>query len=302
MSRDNNLLAGVPTGLLDTVADSDTTTAVQVLQLTARLHAARNNAAAWRAVLEDCGEWLGCSGVWDLPHDGPTVDAGALEALAGRVSHCAICGDCADGCAPLNSVRRSRCAAFATHLHEAAAETRNAQRALLFDQLPPIWIVDRNARVVDSNASAKALAAAQAPVAVIDGMLGPDVPGGKLRLQRALATLEHETHFSWPDAHGNERTLHLRVMPGSAAIAITLIPEPPTAERLAPVLAQRLKLTLRQSELAAHLLTDKTLSAAARAMGISRHTAHEHLGALLQRLGVPDRRTLLMTLRRSVVA
>jgi len=33
-------------------------------------------------------------------------------------------------------------------------------------------------------------------------------------------------------------------------------------------------------------------------MGISRHTANEHLAALEQRTGVPDRRGLLVILRR----
>jgi DNA-binding NarL/FixJ family response regulator len=59
-------------------------------------------------------------------------------------------------------------------------------------------------------------------------------------------------------------------------------------------------LPLRQCELAAHLLTGKTLSDAARTMAISRQTANEHLDALLQRVGARDRKALMRILRRTV--
>ena len=285
----------------DIANDAVTDAAVQVLQLAARLHMAGNDPLAWRSALKACSEWSGCTGVLVLPHDGPSMDADALEALAGRLTHCAVYGHCACGGGPGTAIRRARCAALAPHLHEAAAEARNALHALFFVELPPIWIVDRSGRLHDSNAPAKAIAAAaREPLAVIDGLLTPIVPGGGARLRRALAEVDHETRFCWPDTHGSETTLLLRPLPAGAGIAVTLLTGPPTVEQLAPVLVRRLKLTLRQSDLAAHLLIGWTLSDAARAMGISRHTANEHLDGLLQRVDAPDRRRLLIILRRAV--
>ena len=284
----------------DSATDAATNAAMQGLQLAARLHAAGTDPAAWRLALKASSEWLGCTGLLALPSDDALLDADALELLASRVSQCAVYGSCASGGGPGDPVRRARCAALAPHLHEAAAEARNALHALFFDQLPPIWIVDRRGRLHDSNAPAKAIAGACQPLAVLDGLLTPIVPGGGARLRRALAELEHETRFSWPDMHGGETMLLLRPLPAGAGIAVTLLPEPPTAGQLAALLVQRLKLTLRQSDLAAHLLTGKTLSDAARAMGISRHTACEHLDCLLHRVDAPDRKALLIILRRAV--
>ena len=284
----------------DSATDAATNAAMQGLQLAARLHAAGTDPAAWRLVLKASSEWLGCTGLLALPSDDTLLDADALELLASRVSHCAVYGNCACGGGPGDLVRRARCAALAPHLHEAAAEARNALHALFFDQLPPLWIVDRSGRLHDSNAAAKAIAAACQPLAVLDGLLTPIVPGGGARLRRALAEVDHETRFSWPDMHGGETTLLLRPLPAGAGIAVTLVPGSPTAGQLAALLVQRLKLTLRQGDLAAHLLTDKTLSDAARAMRISRHTANEHLDGLLQRVDAPDRRRLLIVLRRAV--
>lgn len=274
--------------------------ALPVLQLAARLHVAGRDPLAWRVVLKACSEWLGCTGVLALPSDDSPLDADVLELLAGRVSHCAVYGNCACGGGPGDPVRRGRCAALAPHLHEAAAEARNALHALFFDQLPPIWIVDRSGRLHDSNAPAKAIAAAREPLALIDGLLTPNMLGGGARLRRALAEVDHETRFAWPDTLGGETTLLLRPLPAGAGIAVTLLPGPPTVEQLALLMVQRLKLTSRQSDLAAHLLTDKTLSHAARAMGISRHTANENLDRLLHRVGVSDRKALLISLRRAV--
>ena len=291
-------LTAFPTAAPAADPDPATLLVVNVLQLAARLHAARSDPVACRAVLNDFGEWLGCTGVLILPIDGPPLDADALEALAGQVTHCAVYGDCACGASPGHPIRRARCAALAPHLYEAATEARNALHAMFFDQLPPIWIVDRSGRVHDRNAPAKAIAAAIEPLAVIDGLLAPAVPGGGARLGRTLTDLDHETRFSWPGPRGGEATLLLRPLPAGAGIAATLVPETPTVEQLARLLAQRLELTLRQSELAAYLFIGRTLSDAARAMDISRHTANEHLASLLRRVGASDRTALLAILRR----
>jgi DNA-binding CsgD family transcriptional regulator len=135
---------------------------------------------------------------------------------------------------------------------------------------------------------------------VIDGLLEPTLAGGGARLRRRLSDLEHETRFSWPAPNGGETTLLLRPLPAAAGIVATLLPGPHTVEQLAPLLAQRLKLTQRQSELAAHLINGLTLSDAARAMGVSRDTANQHLASLLQRVGASGRKALLVILRQTV--
>ena len=291
------LPATTPAANSDPSADA----AVQVLQLTARLHAAGGDPVAWRAALTACSKWLGCTGMLDyLPADRHRLEPDALAVLAGRVTHCAGYGTGACGGGLDDPIRRARCAALASHLHEAAKAARNALQAMFFDQLPPIWILDRSGRVQDSNAPARAIATAEEPLAVADGLLAPAAPGGGARLQRTLADLDHETRFAWPDRDGRETTLLLRPLPADAGIAATLLPEPPGAGELAPLLAQRLELTLRQSVLAAHLLAGQTLSDAARAMGISRHTANEHLAGLLRRVGAQDRKALFVILRRAV--
>lgn len=290
----------LPTPAPDTDSDSATDAAVQVLRLAVRLHAAGGDPAAWRAALEACSDWLGCTGMLDPPPDGHALDPDALEALAGRVTHCAGYGSGTCGTGSGDEIRRARCRALAPHLHEAAKAARNALKAMFFDQLPPVWILDRTGRVQDNNVQAAAITAAGDPLALEQGMLAPAISGGGARLVRTLTELEQETRFSWPDRHGGETTLVLRPLPDGAGITATLLPEPPGPVELAALLARRLNLSVRQSELAAHLFAGRTLSDAARAMGISRDTGNEHLAALLRRVGAPDRNALFAVLRRAV--
>jgi DNA-binding CsgD family transcriptional regulator len=269
----------------------------QALRLAVGLYAARGDGAAWRAALKACRDWLGCAGVLDLPAAGQALDPDAMEALAGRVTHCAAYRAGACHGTPCDPLQRARCAALAPHLHEAAEAARNALRASFFDQLACVWILDRSGHVQDSNASAKAIAAAGELLAVIDGALVPAVPGGGERLQRVLAELSEERYFSWPDRHDREATLRLRLLGSGTSIAATLLAEPAPSGQLACMLSKRFKLSARQGELAVHLLAGETLSEAARAMGISRDTANEHLGGLLRRVGAPDRKALFAMLR-----
>ena len=102
----------------------------------------------------------------------------------------------------------------------------------------------------------------------------------------------------WKDLSGNELSFLLRAMPDSHHVSVTALLIAPSAVERAPLLAVQLGWTPRQSELAAHLPADQTLAGAARAMGISRHTANEHLAALPQRTGASDRKALLVMLRR----
>lgn len=280
-----------------TISSAAIDEAAQVLRLTADLHAARGDPAAWRVALAACRDWLGCAGVLDLPADGAAIGPDDLEAIAGRLTHCGKYAGGACGCVNVDQRARQRCIALAPHLHLAAIATRKALQSSLFDHLPPTWIVNRDGRVLDSNASAKALAHAADRFAIVDGCLVAANPGGMPPLRRTLAQLSGETQLSWVDDHG-DATLHLRLLVDGACIAATLLPEPPRGAEIAPRLARKMGLTPRQSELAAQLHVGHTLSDAARAMGISRHTANEHLVALLGRIGAPDRKAMLVMLRR----
>jgi DNA-binding CsgD family transcriptional regulator len=269
--------------------------ASQLLQLAARLHSARGNPDAWREALVACRDWFGCAGILGLATDTPRLGPDELEALAGRLTHCATYGDNCGDCDP---VKRRRCAALAPHLHEAAIATRKTLQAALFDRLPPTWIVDCGGRVREANAAAKALTRAGERFLEVDGCFAPVAPSGAALLRKALADGDVETRVSWKDRNGGEATLLLQVLPDSAGVALTLLPEPLGSAEFAPIIGAHLHLTGRQSELAANLLAGHTLADAARMMGISRDTANEHLVAILRRAKVPDRKSLLSLLRR----
>lgn len=289
--REENTAAQPSTALTDE--------ATQVLLLAADLHAARGDAAAWREALAACGDWLGCTGLLQFTADDTAFGPDDLEAIAGRLTHCAGYGVGACGCGNLDGRKRQRCAALAPHFHQAANASRNAVQASLFDHLPPTWILDREARVRDANAGARALTQAGDRFAVADGVLGAAAPGGMPPLRRALAQFTVEARHCWIDAQG-EATLLLRELAEGGGIAATLMPEPPRGKEIASALADHFDLTARQGELAAHLQAGHTLLDAARAMGISRHTANEHLAAVLRRTGAADRKALLAQFRRAL--
>lgn len=265
-----------------------------LLQLAARLHTARANPEVWRDTLLAFRDFTQCQGVLDLAPDAP-LGPDDLAALAGRLTHCATYGDECGGDASLN---RAVCAAFAVHMHTAAAAAHKTLQAGLFDHLPPTWIVDRNAQVREANPAAKVLTQYGERVSLVGTRLELAGPGGARALLKALTKTGARTRLAWKDRSGKGVSFLLRALPDAAHIAVTALLDAPDPMELALALAEQLQLTPRQSELAAHLLADQTLAGAARAMGISRHTANEHLAALEQRTGVPDRRGLLVILRR----
>ncbi|WP_296443778.1 helix-turn-helix transcriptional regulator [Rhodoferax sp. UBA5149] len=265
-----------------------------LLQLAARLHTARANPDVWRETLLAFQDCTPCHGVLDLAPDAP-LGPDDLAALAGCLTHCANYGDeCGDDA----SLNGALCAAFAAHMHTAAAAAHKTLQAGLFDQLPPTWIVDRNAQVREANTAAKALTQSGERVSLVGTRLELAGPGGARALLKALAKAGARTRLPWTDGNGRRVSFMLRALSDATHIAVTALLDAPDPMELALALAEQLRLTPRQSELAAHLLADQTLAGAARAMGISRHTANEHLAALEQRTGVPDRRGLLVVLRR----
>lgn len=270
--------------------------ATELLQLAARLHAARGNPQALIEAIAACRKWFACAAAHEHPGEPRSIDARQIEALAGRVTHCAQYGFGACGSAG-DPLKRARCAALAPHLHEAAKTARLALRAALFENSPATWILDRHARVLDANTAARSLTAGNAPLTIEDGCLCPQAPGGAKRLQQALADVRNDAQFSWPDDQGQETVLWLHRFPDGSGFAASLRPEHDGAAQIAPRLAARLGLTLRQSELAAHLLLGHRLTDAAQAMGISRSTANEHLAALHKRIGVTERMELIARLR-----
>lgn len=274
--------------------------AVQLLWLAARLYAARGDPATWIAILRACRDQLGCFTTLDLPHDARLLRPEDLEALAGRVTHCAGYGNSACGDRAEDALRRARCAAFAAHLHEAAIAHRWSLQAAVFDQLPPTWIVDREAYVLVANTPAKTVIAMAGHLTLGDGRLVPDTAGAAEKLRRTLREVTVDVRFAWPTDDGSETILLLRPLAGNRAVAAMLLTGPLAPDQLARQLASALALTTRQSELAAHLLAGLHLSDAARKMAISRHTANEHLAALLRRTGSADRKALMALLLRIV--
>ena len=272
-----------------------------LLRLTVQLHAARGDAVAWRSALAECRAWAHCPGALAEQAGNPlrvSVGADDLEALAGRITHCANygVGACGSG---VDDQKRRRCAALAPHLHEAAIAARQALQASLFDSWPPTWIVDRSARVREANGPAKAMTYAADRFVIKGGCLATVTPGATPSLPRALAQLAADTRLSGIDGHG-EFTLLLRPLADGTSVAVTLQPEMPRAAEVAALLALQFGLTTRQSEVAAHLSAGLSLLDAARAMGISRHTANEHLVLVLRKVGVENRKQLVAELRRSV--
>jgi DNA-binding CsgD family transcriptional regulator len=266
-----------------------------LLQLAGRLHSARGNSQVWSDVLTDYRLFSHCHGVLNtLPHVN-VLTPDALSALAGQLSHCATYGD---DCGHEVGDKRQRCAAFAVHVHTAAVSAHKANKSALFDHLPATWLLDRNAQVFEANAAAKALMQIGESVVLVEARLALAGPGGSRALLKALAKVQTQIRLPWKDLSGNDLSFLLHALPDTHHIAVTALLDAPSAVERAPLLAVQLGLTPRQSELAAHLLADQTLAGAARAMGISRHTANEHLAALAQRTGAPDRKALLVTLRR----
>ena len=269
----------------------------QLLELAARLHTAHADPEIWRETLLAFRDCTRCHCVVDLANDAPPLVPDDLAALAGRLTHCATYSDERVAGAACN---RANCAEFAVHMHTAALAAQRALRAGLFDYLPPTWIVDRTAQVREANVAARALTQNGGRVAMVGLRLELVGAGGARALGKALAHVSKPTRFAWKDHNGKSLSFLLRVLPDATHVAITALLDAPSPLERAPLLAEQLGLTPRQSELAAHLLADQTLSASARAMGISRHTANEHLTALQQRTGAPDRKALLVLLRRIV--
>jgi DNA-binding CsgD family transcriptional regulator len=277
-------------------ADADTTDdALRMLQLAARLHTARADPAAWCAILQTLPAHTQFRCTMELTPDTPLRSPADLAAWAGRMTHCANYGNtCGHG----GSARRPQCEAFAVHMHTAADAARKSLQAGLFEYLPPTWIVDHEAFVLECNAAAQELARTGERVNVVGQRLELVGAGGARALHKALSKVSSPTRLPWKDRDGTAVSYLLRALPESVHIAVTALLDAPNLSERATLLAQQLGLTPRQSDLAAHLLEDKTVAGAARAMGISRHTANEHLAAMQQRTGATDRKALMLMLRR----
>ena len=277
-------------------ADADTTDdALRMLQLAARLHTARADPAAWRATLQTLPAHTQFRCTMELTPDTPLRTPADLAAWAGRMTHCANYGD---ACGHGGSAQRPQCEAFAVLMHTAADAARKSLQTGLFEYLPPTWIVDQEAFVLECNAAAQDLARTGERVNVVGQRLELVGAGGARALHTALSKVTSPTRLTWKDRDGNAVNYLLRALPESAHIAVTALLDTPNLSERTALLADQLGLTPRQSDLAAHLLDDKTLAGASRAMGISRHTANEHLAALQQRTGAADRKALMLMLRR----
>lgn len=127
---------------------------------------------------------------------------------------------------------------------------------------------------------------------MLENRLMPKIPGGQSRFSVAVEQVQEETYFAWPYGAAYEIGLRLRVLGEGEVIAATLVFPPDPIDEIAPHLARRLGISLRQSQLAAHLLAGHSVSRTAQALRISRATANEYLLSLLSRLNVDTRQTL----------
>ena len=277
-------------------ADADTADdALRLLQLAARLHTSRADPVAWRATLQTLPAHTQARCTMELTPDTPLRNPADLAAWAGRMTHCANYGD---ACGHGGSAQRPQCEAFAVLMHTAADAARKTLQAGLFEYLPPTWVVNQEAFVLECNAAAQELARTGERVNVVGQRLELVGAGGARALHIALSKVSSPTRLPWKDRDGKAVSYLLRALPESVHIAVTALLDAPDLSERATLLAQQLGLTPRQSELAAHLLEDETVAGAARAMGISRHTANEHLAAMQQRTGATDRKALMLMLRR----
>jgi DNA-binding CsgD family transcriptional regulator len=292
MSKELNRLSEQQTqGQASTSIDAAPT----LLQLATQLHTAHADPQAWRDTLLAYRDRTPCHVMRDLTRDMSSLKPNDLAALAGRLTHCSNYGDeCSQGA----KGHRPLCGEFAVHMHTAALAAQKTLQAGTFDCLPPTWIVESSGHVREANAAAQALINSGERFSLVDGCLKPLAPSGALQLRRALREVTGDTRVFWNESDGDETTLLLRTLPGLGAVAVTLQPPRRGWVEVASMLAQHLGLTPRRSELGAHLLEGHTVAQAARVMGITRHTANEHLSALLLQVGAADRKALLVLLRR----
>lgn len=274
--------------------------AVVLLNITARFHAARGDCEAWRATLVACSDWFQCDGVLGevVNNDQRIFGPDELDSLAGRVTHCASYGIGACAQEPKNALKRLRCSALASHLHEAANLARKDIQASVFDLLPATWILTRKGKICEANANAKAITKQADQFVSVDGYLSPaDDSGAKLFLS-ALTAIQAETNLTWSASQGDVNLI-LRLIPNSDLVSATLAASL-SARQIALILQTKFGLHIRQSELAGHLVEGLSLTDAARTMGITRNTANDHLSALRRRLGVSDRKELVLLCRHAI--
>lgn len=273
---------------------------MELLKIAAQLHAARGDSLAWRTALAACRDWFHCDGVLDEVINSDKSDFGPdeLDSLAGRVTHCANYGFGACAREPTHTLKHLLCAALAPHLHEAANLARKDLQASVFNQLPATWILTRKGKILEANANAKAITEQAGPFTVADAHLSPTNYAGASLLASALPVVQTETFLTWSGPQGDVN-LTLQPLPNSDHVSATLACEPLSSAQIAHILQIKFGLHARQSELAGHLVEGQSLTDAARIMGITRNTANDHLSALTHRLGISDRKALVLMFRRA---
>lgn len=271
--------------------------ASRLLELAAGLHAANGDVEAWVKAVVSCRDWFGCVDALDVGQNRPAGPEGAA-ALAERIARCASegLGRCAQG--EGDALKRCRCGALAPHLAESANALRRALWGSDFESGRACWILARDGRIIDANPSARRVTDDGDRLRVEDGRIVPACGIAAARLPDALTELESESLFAWPGRAGGEIALRLHAK-GDTVLAV-LVQDVADAGDTAGRLGRLLGFPPRQGELAAHLVTGLSLAASARAMGISRDTANEHLRALRKRTGAADRHTLVTLLRRTL--
>lgn len=275
----------------------------QVLRIALMLHRASREPSTWDATLEALAEVLRCAEVFDVARrirEGGSDILGVLRELAENARHCTstglgACARCGD------HDKRVTCAQLVEHLSYAVEHTDegylNGRRAVRFATLDdlehPVIVIAEDLALVYANSAGRAILDEGGVLAQRAAKLRcVDLPDS--HLQRHLANLsgqESDGRASIELASGRLRIRRLNPSTDLPTLFL-LILEVAThtrAKAMAPEARREalsaLGLTPRQLELASHLLDGLTVSAAAKAMDISRATANDHLAKLFHRAG-----------------
>ena len=222
---------------------------------------------------------------------------------------------------------RRLCQALVPHLQQtlmlqaklAAAESERSLLAGTVNQLPVACLVlDRQCRILGSNAGANELLSEQTAITRRDQCLKLERRRDQQQLEKAVQEVLESQQCgepSMPQAlsvarSGGKPALGLIVKPvprnewieGQSGPGVALfISDPTTTARASEqVLRQLFEFTPAEARLAARLADGNSLEQASTSLGISKHTGRAHLRAIFSKAGVSQQSQLVSLILKSV--
>lgn len=169
----------------------------------------------------------------------------------------------------------------------------------------PLLLVDRQGRVLDANAAARADIRDGRIGLLSDGLLRLGARDCARRFQIGLAEAATDAQ-SWHRlvvrmSDGEWRLTRLRALPEVDHVALVEI-QPSAADHDADIspLARAFALTVAETAVLSNLLDAQAPKEIARALGISSHTVRAHMRAIYAKLGVRARSGMMRTALRLV--